>query len=134
MSLIIRKMVLRKKNRRAKYSDFPSDSLQYDGEGRDFEMYTYEPSSNPIDQNLTKKEDVYNGSVEEAPIDIEFRDGNEIVNDKKEIAKQIYEKYGPGRFNVFILGGYKRCDTVFVNTVIREKPGKNKNQSFKAEA
>jgi len=133
MVLIIRKLVLRKKNRRAKYSDFPSDSLEYAGEGDNFEMYSYEPSSNPINQNLTKKEDVYNGSVEEAPIDIDYRDGNEIVNDKNEIAKQLYEKYGPGRFNVFTIGGYKQCESVFSNTVIREKT-ENKKEDIKAKA
>lgn len=133
MSLIIRKMVLRKKNRRAKYRDFPKESLNYASEGSNFELYTYKPSSNPIDKDLTRKVDLYNGSIEDAPIDIYQKEDESIVYNQQNVAEQLYEEYGPGRFNVFIFGGNPPRESVFENTVIREKP-ENKKEEVKAKA
>lgn len=133
MVLIIRQLTLKENWRPAKYDDFPKSSLNYETETEDLELYRYEPKSYPLSKRKIVQTRKYRGSIENAPIEVFKSTDSGAVKDQKFIAKQLYEEYGPGRFNVFIFGGNPPRESVFENTVIREKL-ENKKEDVKAKA
>lgn len=127
MSLIVRQLKKKSDYSPVSYNDFPRESLELEDSFENLELYTYTPGSNPIPKNQVYSEDVYNDSINDAPIDVFFNKDGDLNKDSREIARQIFDTYGEGRYNVFIFGGNPPREPVFDKPiVIREKRGEKK--------
>lgn len=118
MSLIIRQLRRKSDYRPVSFNDFPSDSLEWVDSTDKVVIYTVEPGSKPIPENKVYSEDVYNDDVDSAPIDVFVNDDGDVDKDRREVAEQIFDTYGEGKYNVFIFGGAPCYESVFDKPVV----------------
>lgn len=127
MSLIIRQLRRKEDYEPVRFSDFPEDGLEKVDSFDNLELYAYEGGSNPIAENKVYSSELYNDDLNKAPINVLVNEDGDLKKDRRNIAKQLYDNFGAGRYNVFTFGGNPPRDPVFQNLVIRERSESKNN-------
>ena len=122
ISLIIRKLRNGKKQKDVTVDDVPRgrfDSIREieynDDKHRKhrYRLYEYLPGTTLVDSKYVKDATKFKGRVEESPVEIYSKEGDQTVVDLDRLVHQLVQEFGEGRINVFSIGGTPPYESIF---------------------
>jgi len=89
------------------------DVSEFSVDGQRFRFYSYSGGSSLIQDDYVKDRVVWEGELDESPVDVYTNVGGRLRIKDEKIAERLYSEFGEGRYNIVHYGGDKNINYPF---------------------